>query len=101
MSVTERTREVGIRLGIGAQPTDVMWQFLVEAVVLAAIGGLTGIVLGTGIALSLPMLGWTTVVPWNAIVVSFGASALIGIFFGIYPARRAALLDPIVALRYD
>ena len=101
VSVTERTREVGIRLGIGAQPSDVMWQFLVEAVVLAAIGGLTGIVLGTGIALALPLVGWTTVVPWNAIVVSFGASALIGIFFGLYPARRAALLDPIVALRYD
>jgi putative ABC transport system permease protein len=101
VSVTERTREVGIRLGIGAQPTDVMWQFLVEAIVLAAIGGLTGIVLGTGIALALPLVGWTTVVPWNAIVVSFGASALIGIFFGLYPARRAALLDPIVALRYD
>ncbi len=101
VSVTERTREVGIRLGIGAQPSDVMWQFLVEAIVLAAIGGLTGVILGTGIALALPLVGWTTVVPWNAIVVSFGASALIGIFFGLYPARRAALLDPIVALRYD
>jgi putative ABC transport system permease protein len=101
VSVTERTREVGIRLGIGAQPADVMSQFLVEAVVLAAIGGLIGIMIGTGIALALPLLGWTTVVPWNAIAVSFGASALIGIFFGFYPARRAALLDPIVALRYD
>ena len=101
VSVTERTREIGIRLAIGAQPSDVLWQFLVEAIVLAAIGGLTGVVLGTGIALALPLVGWTTVVPWNAIVVSFGASALIGIFFGLYPARRAALLDPIVALRYD
>jgi putative ABC transport system permease protein len=101
VSVIERTREVGIRLGIGAQPADVMWQFLVEAVVLAAMGGALGIVIGTGIALALPILGWTTVVPWNAIVVSFGVSALIGIFFGLYPARRAALLDPIVALRYD
>jgi putative ABC transport system permease protein len=101
VSVTERTREVGIRLGIGAQPADVMWQFLVEAVVLAALGGVVGIVVGTGIAMALPILGWTTVVPWNAIVVSFGVSALIGVFFGLYPARRAALLDPIVALRYD
>ncbi|MBV9324557.1 MAG: ABC transporter permease [Chloroflexi bacterium] len=101
VSVTERTREVGIRLGIGAQPADVMYQFLVEAVVLAAIGGLAGIVIGTGIALALPIVGWTTVVPWNAIVLSFGVSALIGIFFGFYPARRAALLDPIIALRYD
>jgi putative ABC transport system permease protein len=101
VSVTERTREVGIRLGIGAQPADVMWQFLVEAVVLAALGGVAGIAVGTGIAMALPVLGWTTVVPWNAIVVSFGVSALIGVFFGLYPARRAALLDPIVALRYD
>ncbi|MBV9581970.1 MAG: ABC transporter permease [Chloroflexi bacterium] len=101
VSVTERTREVGIRLGIGAQPADVMWQFLVEAVVLAALGGLTGVLIGTGIALALPLVGWTTVVPWNAIALSFGVSGLIGVFFGLYPARRAALLDPIVALRYD
>jgi putative ABC transport system permease protein len=102
VSVTERTREIGIRLAIGAQPRDVLFQFLVEAVVLSLLGGIIGILVGSGTALLLPVIaGWTTVLPWNAIVLSFGVSAAIGMFFGIYPARKASQLDPIVALRYE
>jgi putative ABC transport system permease protein len=102
VSVTERTREIGIRLAIGAQPRDVLLQFLVEAVVLSLLGGIVGILIGSGVAVALPVLaGWATVVPWNAIALSFGVSAAIGMFFGIYPARKASQLDPIVALRYE
>jgi putative ABC transport system permease protein len=102
VSVTERTREIGIRLAIGAQPRDVLFQFLVEAVVLSLLGGIVGILIGCGVALVLPLVaGWTTVLPWNAVVLSFGVSAAIGMFFGIYPARKASQLDPIVALRYE
>jgi putative ABC transport system permease protein len=102
VSVTERTREIGIRLAIGAQPGDVLAQFLVEAVVLSVLGGVIGILVGSAVAMALPLLaGWTTVLPWNAIVLSFAVSAAIGMFFGIYPARKASQLDPIVALRYE
>jgi putative ABC transport system permease protein len=102
VSVTERTREIGIRLAIGAQPGDVLAQFLVEAVVLSVLGGVIGILVGATVALLLPVVaGWTTVLPWNAIVLSFAVSAAIGMFFGIYPARKASQLDPIVALRYE
>ena len=102
VSVTERTREIGIRLAIGAQPRDVLLQFLVEAVVLSLLGGIIGILVGSGVALVLPLVaGWTTVLPWNAIALSFAVSAAIGMFFGIYPARKASQLDPIVALRYE
>ena len=102
VSVTERTREIGIRLAIGARAGDMLTQFLVEAVVLSLMGGVIGILLGSGVALILPLVaGWTTVLPWNAIVLSFGVSAAIGMFFGIYPARKASQLDPIVALRYE
>jgi putative ABC transport system permease protein len=102
VSVTERTREIGIRLAIGAQPRDVLSQFLVEAVVLSLLGGVIGILIGSAVAMVLPIVaGWTTVLPWNAIALSFGVSAAIGMFFGIYPARKASQLDPIVALRYE
>jgi len=102
VSVTERTREIGIRLAIGAQPKDVLVQFLVEAVVLSVLGGVIGILVGASVAVLMPYVaGWTTVLPWNAIVLSFGVSAAIGMFFGIYPARKASQLDPIVALRYE
>ena len=102
VSVTERTREIGIRLAIGAQPRDVLAQFLVEAVVLSVLGGAIGILIGSAVALSLPVVaGWATVLPWNAIVLAFAVSAAIGMFFGIYPARKASQLDPIVALRYE
>jgi putative ABC transport system permease protein len=102
VSVTERTREIGIRLAIGAQPSDVMMQFLVEAVVLSVLGGAIGIVLGGAVALLMPVVaGWATVLPWNAVLLAFGVSAAIGVVFGVYPARRAAQLDPIVALRHE
>jgi putative ABC transport system permease protein len=102
VSVTERTREIGIRLAIGAQPTDVMSQFLIEAVLLSILGGFIGILVGSGVAIAMPYVaGWTTVLPWQAILLAFGVSAIIGMFFGIYPARRASLLDPITALRYE
>jgi putative ABC transport system permease protein len=102
VSVTERTREIGIRLAIGAQPKDVLAQFLVEAVVLSVLGGVIGILVGAAVALLMPYVaGWTTVLPWNAILLSFGVSGAIGMFFGIYPARKASQLDPIVALRYE
>jgi putative ABC transport system permease protein len=102
VSVTERTREIGIRLAIGAQPSDVMSQFMIEAVLLSILGGFVGILLGSGVALAMPYVaGWTTVLPWQAILLAFGVSAVIGMFFGIYPARRASLLDPITALRYE
>jgi putative ABC transport system permease protein len=100
--VTERTREIGIRLAVGAQPRDVLLQFLVEAVVLSVLGGIIGILIGAGVAILLPTIaGWATVLPWSAIALSFAVSAAIGMFFGIYPARKASQLDPIVALRYE
>jgi putative ABC transport system permease protein len=102
VSVTERTREIGIRLAVGATPRDIMAQFLVEAIVLSALGGALGILLGMGIAAVMPFIaGWTTAMPWNAITLAFGVSAMIGVFFGFYPAQKASRLDPIVALRYE
>jgi putative ABC transport system permease protein len=102
VSVTERTREIGIRLAVGATPRDIMAQFLVEAIVLSVLGGLLGILLGMGIAAVMPYIaGWTTAMPWNAITLAFGVSAMIGVFFGFYPAQKASRLDPIVALRYE
>src|SRR5579864_8305721 len=102
VSVTERTREIGIRLAIGARPNDILMQFMLEAVVLSVLGGLIGILIGSGVALLMPIIaGWAILLPWRAIVLAFGVSAAIGIFFGIYPARKASRLDPIEALRYE
>jgi putative ABC transport system permease protein len=102
VSVTERTREIGIRLAIGAQPADVMAQFLVEAVVLSVMGGAIGITIGSSLALAVSTFaGWPTPPLLSAIILSFGFSAFIGMFFGMYPARKASQLDPIVALRYE
>ena len=102
LSVTERTREIGLRLAVGARGVDVMRQFLAEAVVLSVAGGTLGIVLGVIASLSISRtLQWATVVSPLSIVLAFGISALVGVFFGWYPARRAAKLDPIVALRRE
>ncbi|HEV8636040.1 MAG TPA: ABC transporter permease [Chloroflexota bacterium] len=102
VSVTERIREIGIRMAIGARPGNILAQFLIEAVLLSLAGGVIGIGLGVGGSLLLSRLaGWTTAVTWPAIAMSFGFAALVGVFFGFYPARSASKLDPIEALRYD
>ena len=102
VSVTERIREIGIRLAIGARPNGMLTQFMVEAVVLSVLGGLIGILIGSGVAVLMPMVaGRATVLPAKAIALAFGVSAAIGIFFGIYPVRKASQFDPIDALRYE
>ena len=102
VSVTERTREIGIRIAIGARRVHVMLQFLVEAVLLSGIGGLAGVLVGIAISESISWIaGWPTLLSWPAIVGGFLFSAAVGVFFGYYPARRASLLDPIEALRYE
>jgi putative ABC transport system permease protein len=102
VSVTERTREIGIRMAIGARSSAVRSQFLIESIVLSLTGGTIGIILGIGLSLAIPaMLGWPTLISMMAIVGSVLFSAAVGIFFGYYPARKAASLDPIEALRYE
>jgi putative ABC transport system permease protein len=102
VSVTERTREIGIRMAIGARSSAVRTQFLIESIVLSLTGGLVGILLGIIASLAIPlMLGWPTLVSTSAIIGSVLFSAAVGIFFGYYPARKAAALDPIEALRYE
>ena len=102
VSVTERTREIGLRLSIGARDLDVLTQFLVEATVLSVAGGLLGILLGVGVALGVSNFAhWATDVTMQSVVLSFAVAAGTGVFFGYYPARKAASLDPIDALRYE
>ncbi len=102
VSVTERTREIGLRMAVGAKGRDVLMQFLVEAVVLSVVGGLVGVGLGFGLSEGLTqMLQWPTSVPPNAVAVAVGFAAATGIFFGFYPARKAARLDPIESLRFE
>jgi putative ABC transport system permease protein len=102
VSVTERTREIGLRLAIGARGRDVLLQFLVEAIVISLFGGLLGIALGFGLSATLErFLQWPTSIPVNAIGMAFGFAAATGVFFGFYPARKAAGLDPIEALRFE
>jgi putative ABC transport system permease protein len=102
VSVTERTREIGIRMAIGARSSAVRTQFLIESIVLSLTGGATGIVLGVLASVGVPLLlGWPTLVSTASIVGSVLFSAGVGIFFGYYPARKAAALDPIDALRYE
>jgi putative ABC transport system permease protein len=102
VSVTERTREIGLRMAIGARGKDVLLQFLVEAVVISVFGGLIGIAMGFGLSAAVKkFMEWPTVIPPNAIAMAFGFSAATGVFFGFYPARKAAQLDPIEALRFE
>jgi putative ABC transport system permease protein len=102
VSVTERTREIGLRMAIGARGKDVLLQFLVEAVVLSLFGGMIGIAFGFGLAAAAEkFLQWPTTIPPNAIAMAFGFAAATGVFFGFYPARKAASLDPIEALRFE
>jgi putative ABC transport system permease protein len=102
VSVTERTREIGLRLAVGAKTNDILTQFLVEAVTLSILGGIAGILVGTASsALISYFANWSTLISPGAVVLAFLFSALVGVFFGYYPARKAALLDPIEALRYE
>jgi putative ABC transport system permease protein len=102
VSVTERTREIGLRLSVGARDVDVLLQFLVEAIVLSLAGGAIGVVLGFAASRTISsLLNWSAVVTTSAVAMSFGCAAAVGIFFGFYPARKAAALDPIDALRYE
>ena len=102
VSVTERTREIGIRMAVGAHARDILLQFLLEAIVLSSVGGVIGIVLGIVTAKVLSAVAnWPTLISVESIVVAFLFSAAVGIFFGFYPARKASRLDPITALRYE
>jgi putative ABC transport system permease protein len=102
VSVTERTREIGVRKALGATRGNIMLQFLVEALALCLVGGALGVLLGVGAAITLSrVMQWNTLISPAAVTIAFGFSALVGLFFGLWPARRAASLDPIVALRYE
>jgi len=102
VSVTERTREIGVRMAVGAKPANILAQFLVEALTLALIGGVIGVALGLGAGKYLATrFGWSLLIRPDIILVAFGFSAAIGVGFGLYPARKASRLDPIDALRYE
>jgi putative ABC transport system permease protein len=102
VSVTERTREIGIRMAIGAKTWDIRLQFIIEALTLSLIGGIVGIIVGvSGSKILSVFAGWSTVISPFSILLAFGFSGLVGIFFGFYPAYKASLLDPIDALRYE
>jgi putative ABC transport system permease protein len=109
VSVTERTREIGIRMAVGARGKDIMRQFLVESVMLSSIGGVVGVVLGIGASAGITTAinsfssgtEWPVVISFSAAIVAMLFAAAVGIFFGYYPARRASRLDPIEALRYE
>jgi putative ABC transport system permease protein len=102
VSVTERTREIGLRVAVGARRRDIRWQFLIEALTLALVGGLVGAFLGAAAAIAIALkAGWPVLIsPWT-IILACGFAGFVGISFGLYPAHRAARLDPIVALRFE
>ena len=100
--MTERTREIGLRLAVGAKRKDILSQFLVEAVTLSLVGGLIGIIVGLTASIVISDFArWSTDISLLSVLVSFLFSALVGVFFGYYPARKAAFLNPIEALRYE
>jgi putative ABC transport system permease protein len=102
VSVTERTREIGIRMAVGAKTWDIRIQFIIEALTLSMIGGIIGIIIGSsGSAILSAVVGWPTVVSPLSVLLSFSFSGLVGIFFGFYPAYKASLLNPIDALRFE
>ena len=102
VSVTERTREIGVRMAVGARGRDILLQFLTEALVLSVAGGVVGVTLGLGVAWRLAVaFGWPVLFRPEVIVVAVAFSGLVGIVFGLYPARRASRLDPIQALRFE
>ena len=102
ISVTERTREIGVRKALGARRREILWQFLLEAAFLTSFGGVLGILIGSGIALAVNMFaGWSVSMPWWSFALGLGFSATVGIVFGMLPAMKAAKLDPIEALRYE
>ena len=101
-SILERTREIGVRRALGARQRDVIRQFLVEAVLISLMGGLIGIAFGFGISRLIAWLaGWSTVTTVSSIVLAFAFSVSVGLLFGIYPAKKAARLDPVEAIRYE
>jgi putative ABC transport system permease protein len=102
VSVTERTREIGLRMAVGARNRDILGQFLVEAVTLSLIGGLVGVALGMAAAFGVAQLaGWRIVIAPQAVLLAVAFAFVIGVFFGFYPARKAARLNPVVALRFE
>jgi putative ABC transport system permease protein len=102
ISVTERTREIGVRKALGARRIEILWQFLLEAIFVTSTGGVLGIVLGASIGLLVNLLtGFPVSLPWWSFAIGIGFSAGVGVFFGMVPAVRASRLDPIEALRYE
>ena len=102
VSVTERTREIGLRMAVGAKGIDILLQFLVEAVTLSLIGGIIGVILGLMGSVGIAEIGgWPAIIQIESVFLAFGFAATVGIFFGFYPAKKAAMLDPIEALRYE
>jgi putative ABC transport system permease protein len=102
ISVTERTREIGIRKALGARRAEILFQFLMEAAFLTSLGGLLGVLLGSGIGVAVHLVsGFPISLPWWSFALGLGFSASVGIFFGMYPAFKASRLDPIDALRYE
>jgi len=102
VSVTERTREIGIRMAIGAKTWDIRLQFIIEALILSLIGGVAGLIAGVSASKIISALAeWSTVITPLSLLLALGFSGLVGVFFGFYPAYKASLLDPIEALRYE